>query len=161
MRKIMLVSYWLGWTHLKIVPVEICIDKKMFFLWLPLQLCSRLLYGKTYESLPIICPHQHWGQFYTLTLQLTRVNHLLKIKLNSVLFYTFLFHRCEEWVGRFGGNNLNRSEKYQRITGLCDMSFDNILIVTPLFLWSDCSQFWIIFLGLCVKLCITSSALSL
>lgn len=27
----MLVSYWLGWTHLKIVPVEICIDEKCFF----------------------------------------------------------------------------------------------------------------------------------
>lgn len=30
-RKIMLVSYWLGWTHSKIVPVEICIDKKCSF----------------------------------------------------------------------------------------------------------------------------------
>lgn len=59
-------------------------------------------------------------------------------------------------VGRLGGNNLNRSEKYQRITWLCDVSFDNILIVTLLFLWCDCSQFWIILLGLAVHYIIST-----
>lgn len=97
-RKIMLVSYWLGWTHSKIVLVEICIDKKCSFNEYPSNCAPDYFMAKKYESLPIICPHQHWGQFYTLTLQLTRVNPFLKIKLNSVLFYTFLFHRCKEFL---------------------------------------------------------------
>lgn len=177
MRKIMLVSYWLGWTHPKIMPVEICIDEKCLFFYDYASNCAPDYFMaknmNLYQSyvhiniednfIPWHCNwhvwitslRSSWTVFCFIRSSFIGVRNVYGQKKTKKL--KCYAHR----VGRLGGNNLNRSEKYQRITWLCDVSFDNILIVTLFFLWCDCSQFWIIFLGLCVKLCITSSALSL